>query len=157
MRAPALLAVLLLAAAPVQVAAADAPQRLPGLWEVNVNAAGEPERSFHLCVGAGGDDVFVHMDAQPAECEPARWQRDGAWLRAESNCRSAAGAVLRSARFAGDFQYNFQGEVSLRPAAGQGANRLLHVDGRRLAPCKALKPGEWELKGSNGRNLNLGQ
>lgn len=151
MRLPVSLALILVTATAAAAQPAGGPQRMHGLWQINVLEAGG-ERSFHLCAGAG-DDVLAHLDAAATQCEPAQWRRDGAYVHMADRCSGAQGGYERSGRFSGDFQYNFQGELQV---AGT-APRTLVVDGRRLAPCKALKAGEMRPQGSPGGNLNLGQ
>jgi hypothetical protein len=136
-------------------ATADAPQRMHGLWEISVAEAGAPTRSFHICVGAG-DEMFAQVDPQAGDCSPASWGRDAHYRYVAQNCSGPGGEIVRSGRFAGDFQYNYQGELRQR-VVGADTDRTLEIEGRRLAPCKRLKPGEFVVKGHNGVNLNLGQ
>jgi hypothetical protein len=161
MRALPISALLALACATPLQAADPLPQRLSGLWEVNVTPAGQPGavRSFHVCVGSTDPDVLAHVDDFGGQCEPLQAQRAAGQVQLHGICRNGTASATRSALFSGDFSYNYQGDLSIRydPPREGVAERRFSVDGRRLAPCKALKPGEVVLKGANGRNLNLGQ
>ena len=154
MRPVSALALLTLLQLPLP-ALADAPQRMHGLWEVSVAEAGVPARSFHICVGAD-DQVFAQVDPAAGDCGPATWRREGHYRHVAQSCKGAGGETMRSGRFGGDFQYNYQGELHVRAVGAQG-DRVLQVEARRLAPCKNLEPGEFVAKGQNGVNLNLGQ
>lgn len=136
------------------VVAGDAPERMPGLWEIVVTTPGaaHPERNFHICVAQGADDVLAQVEAEPGvACGTQAWRRDNDRWKVEDACHGERGEWRRHGVFGGDFHYNFQGDLTIEDPAGR---RVLQVDGRRLAPCRTLKPGEFVIKGENGVNLN---
>ncbi len=165
----ALLPLLLLSvfASPIAHAAptpADAPARMQGLWLMNTAPAGDAGKvaSFHICIGkATQDDVLAHPGSPLANCRDQRWSKDAHYTYYQAVCDVKGSTARVEGKFAGDFQYNFQGEFTATyspPIDGLSASKT-EIDGRRLSPCRAgLPEGKFLIKGQDGTgNLNLGE
>ena len=143
---------------------AQPPARLPGLWLMNTGPAGEAAKvsSFHLCVGKqGGDDVLAYPGSPLANCREQQWSKDAHYTYYRAVCDARGSSAQVEARFAGDFQYNFHGEITTTysPALEGQTVAKREIDGRRLSPCRADTPeGKFLIKGQEGvGNLNLGE
>lgn len=162
---------LLLAAASFQTAHADptsapsaieAPRRMPGLWLINHGPAGEAAktRSFHICITKEGlDDVLATPANTAANCREQAWSKDRLYTYYRAQCDTEGGSARIEGRFFGDFQYNFQGELSATPPSGGTAVARTEIDGRRLGPCRNDQAaGKFLIKGQDGvGNLNLAE
>lgn len=143
-------------------AAIDPPQRMPGLWLINTTPAESPASvpHFHLCIGAGEDDVLRHPGRAFDGCSEQSWSRDAHYTYYRAVCTVNGGSARVEGRFSGDFMYNFQGELDTRHGeAGDGATNTLAIEGRRLGPCKpGQAPGKFLIRGRDGvGNLNVGE
>lgn len=137
----------------------DAPQRMHGLWLINHGPAGEAAKtgSFHICIAKEGrDDVLATPANTGADCREQTWSKEGPYFRYRAQCDTQDGTATIEGKFSGDFQYNFQGELSTTRAGGTAAARS-EIDGRRLGPCRSDQAvGKFLIKGQNGvGNLNL--
>jgi len=160
---------LLIVAATLQTAHAtptptEAPQRLPGLWLVNHGPAGDAGKvaSFHICVGKQGPDSVLATPAGTlSNCRDQAWSKEGAYTYYRAVCDAKGSTATVEGKFAGDFQYNFQGELSTSyaPALNGITAERTEIEGRRLAPCRSDQPvGTFLIKGQNGvGNLNLAE
>lgn len=164
----ALLPLLIIATLPQAALASptptEAPQRMPGLWLVNHGPTGERAKasSFHICVGKqDGDDVLATPGNALGNCRDQAWSKEGAYMYYRAVCDAKGSTATVEGRFAGDFQYNFQGELSTSyaPALNGVSTERTEIDGRRLAPCRSDQPvGTFLIKGQNGvGNLNLAE
>ena len=76
-------------------------------------------------------------------------------------CDAKGSTATVEGKFGGDFQYNFQGELSTSytPALNGVTTEHTEIEGRRLAPCRGDQPvGTFLIKGQNGvGNLNLAE
>jgi len=141
----------------------QAPQRMPGLWMMNTTVTGIPDvvRNYHICVAQDADDSLAHPNIPVTSCGEQTWQRDRHFTYLDATCVLESGAVTLTGKFGGDFQYNFQGELTLTydpPVDGVDVVTVSY-EGRRLAPCKDhLERGVFLIQGENGiGNLNLSQ
>ena len=160
---------LLIVAATLQTAHAnptpiEAPQRMPGLWLVNHGPAGETAKvaSFHLCVGKQGSDAVLATPGNIlGNCRDQAWSKEGAYTYYRAVCDAKGSTATVEGKFGGDFQYNFQGELSTSytPALNGVTTERTEIEGRRLAPCRGDQPvGTFLIKGQNGvGNLNLAE
>jgi len=142
----------------------EAPIRMAGLWLMNASPAGAAAQtsSFHICIGAPArDDVLAHPGSALKNCRDERWSKDEHYTYYQASCEAKGGSAAVEARFAGDFKYNFQGEVTTTVASQAGAAEVtrMEIDGRRLAPCRGgLPEGRFLIQGQDGvGNLNLGE
>ncbi len=139
------------------------PLRMPGLWLLNTQIVSTPERApdYHFCVVPDADAPLLNPVVDLSACEQVVWRGD--WLRrtVEANCSDADGALRLVGRFEGDFQYSYQGVVTLHyePARHGIESLRLNYEGRRVAPCKAHVPsGVFLFDGVDGVDkLNLTQ
>ena len=162
-----LLPLLLIAAstaAHATTAPAEAPVRMPGLWLMNTAPAGDAAKtaSFHVCIGKiASDDVIAHPDSALRNCREQRWSKDAYYTYYQATCDAKGSTATVEGRFAGDFKYNFQGELSttFSPPLDGVAIAKAEIDGRRLAPCRGdLPEGKFLIKGQDGvGNLNIGE
>ena len=143
---------------------AEAPIRMAGLWLMNTTPVGAAAQtsSFHICIGAPArDDVLAHPGSAVQNCREERWSKDEHYTYYQASCEAKGGNAAVEARFAGDFKYNFQGEVTMTIASQAGAAEVtrMEIDGRRLAPCRGgLPESRFLIKGQDGvGNLNLGE
>ncbi|NMG04833.1 DUF3617 domain-containing protein [Azoarcus taiwanensis] len=142
---------------------APAPLRMPGLWLLSTQITGASERApdYHYCVVADEDAPLLNPVVDLGSCEQVQWRGD--WLRrtVEASCTDTEGSLRLEGRFEGDFQYSYQGVVTLHyEPARQGVETLrLNYEGRRVAPCKEHIPrGVFLIEGVDGvGNLNLSQ
>ncbi|MHB1375359.1 MAG: DUF3617 domain-containing protein [Thauera sp.] len=144
-------------------APADAPVRMPGLWLMNTMPASEAGKvsSFHICVGkVAQDDVLGHPGSTLSNCRDQRWSKDAFYTYYQAVCDGSGSTATVEGKFAGDFKYNFQGEITttFSPPVGGVAMARSEIDGRRLAPCPGgLPENKFLIQGQDGiGNLNLG-
>lgn len=138
------------------------PLRMPGLWLLNTQIVGTPERArdYHYCVVPDTDAPLLNPVVDLSSCEQVQWRGD--WVRrtVEASCSDADGSLRLEGRFEGDFQYSYQGVVTLRfEPARYGVDTLrLNYEGRRIAPCKDHVPrGVFLMDGYEGANRSVSQ
>lgn len=141
---------------------AEAPQRMPGLWLMNAAPAGQNANavSFHVCVGKTDGDALQHPGSPLANCREQAWSKDDFYRYYRATCDAKGGTATVEGKFAGDFAYNFQGQLITRfsPPLDGVATARTDLDGRRLGPCRGgLPEGKFLIKGQDGvGNLNVG-
>lgn len=140
----------------------EAPQRMPGLWLMQATAATPAgSTSYHVCVGAGADDVLRRPGSELANCREQAWTKDAHYTYFSAVCEAGSSTASVKGRFGGDFKYNFQGELTTTyaPARDGVSAATIELEGRRLGPCRADQPvGKLLLQGQEGvGNLNLGE
>lgn len=147
-----------LAATPI-----DAPARLPGLWLINTAPATEAAgvASFHVCLGSTPAPILRRPGHEEPACSGESWSKDAHYRYYRAECTVRGSQARIEARFTGDFEYNYHGELTATyspPLDGVELARF-EMDGRRLAPCKAEHPvGKMLIQGKDGvGNLNLGE
>lgn len=159
-----LVAGLLAGLTPMAVSAASdgAPERMPGLWLMNTGQVGTGKASsFHVCVNRSHDDLMAQPEGAVRICPQGTWLREGSQrVRYQARCRIGEVAVEVIGTYTGDFQYNYQGDLTVRyePPLEGVSTLALKMDGRRLAPCKAKHtPGMLLVPGApDVGNPNLG-
>lgn len=160
---PFIAAALVVLAVPAAAESIPAPLRMPGLWLMSTQMSDTEQRApdYHFCVEPDTDAPLLNPEVDLTSCQDVRWQ--GSWLlrTVEANCPDEEGMVRLEGRFEGDFQYSYQGMVTLHyEPARHGVDALrLSYEGRRVAPCKDHIPrGRFLVQGAEGvGNLNLSQ
>lgn len=139
------------------------PQRLAGLWMMNTTVTGltNTVNTYHMCVAPEADDALAHPNIPVTQCNDQTWLRDRHYAYYDATCPLENGTVTLKGQFGGDFEYNFQGELTITydpPVEGVEVVTVSY-EGRRLAPCKDhLERGVFLIRGENGLgNLNLSQ
>lgn len=144
---------------PADARSIEAPKRLQGLWAMETapteRAGGAPE--FHQCIATGSDDVLAFPGNELSNCREAQWLKDRHYSYYRASCERAGARTTVLGRFAGDFEYNYQGELVVD--ADSAAPQRIELAGRRLAPCRGNIPvGKFLIEGRDGvRNLNTGE
>lgn len=144
---------------PAEASAAAAPQRLSGLWLMDIAPAERADgvSAYHMCIGGNGDEVLAFPGSALSNCSDAHWLKTRHYLYYRASCDAPGGRTAVSARFSGDFQYNYQGELYLNQ--GSAAPVRIELDGRRLGPCKGgLPTGKFLIEGRDGvGRINVGE
>jgi hypothetical protein len=141
----------------------DKPLRMPGLWQMTAVVSGIPDtvRNFHFCVVPDADQPLAHPSVSVPDCPEQSWRQDRLTKNLTASCADDSGTVAMRGVFGGDFQYNFQGDLTLQydPPRDGLSEVTISYEGRRLAPCKdTLKRGVFLIQGQDGiGNLNLSQ
>lgn len=141
----------------------DKPLRMPGLWQMTAVVSGVPDtvRNFHFCVEPDADQPLAHPSVSVPDCPEQNWRQDRLTKHLSASCADDSGMVTMRGVFGGDFQYNFQGDLTLQydPPRDGVSEVAISYEGRRLAPCKdTLKRGVFLIQGQDGvGNLNLSQ
>ncbi|MFC5300836.1 DUF3617 domain-containing protein [Azospira restricta] len=153
MRRPALALCSLLLAAGV-AAAAEAPARKSGLWEIT-NAMGEPmpmTQTMQQCIDEKTDKLTEQTGMREAQqrCSKNEIKREGNKVVSESVCNIEGTTATTRAEFTGDFSSNYKGTVKTTyspPMQGMKGMQM-NISARWLGPCQAgQKPGDVMMPG----------
>ncbi|ENO89940.1 hypothetical protein C666_03605 [Thauera linaloolentis 47Lol = DSM 12138] len=133
-----------------------------GLWLVNHGPAGEAAKTegFHICItGKVRDDALATPANAGTNCRDQAWSKDDLYIYYRAQCDTQDGIATIEGKFSGDFQYNFQGELSTSAAGGRATAARTEINGRRLGPCRSDQTtGKFLIKGQDGvGNLNLAE
>ena len=143
---------LLLAAA--TTAAAEAPARKSGLWEIT-NKMGEPmpmTQTMQQCIDEKTDKLTEQSGMREAQqrCSKNEVKREGNKVVSESVCTVEGTTATTRAEFTGDFSSNYKGSVTTTynpPMHGMKAMQST-ISARWLGPCQAgQKPGDVMMPG----------
>ncbi len=131
----------------------EQPQRMTGLWLLNTSAETQREPDYQLCVERGDENPLLNPLVNFESCDPSDWTGDWMFRSILMQCRDGAGTFSVTGRFEGDFQYSYQGRLTITydsPRDGDAGRTLLY-EGRRMAPCKEHTPrATFFREGENG-------
>lgn len=158
----AALAVLICAA---PVAAAELPERKPGLWELKMTMegiAGVPMPSLQHCVDAATDKLMNTMGTNMAneQCSKKDVQTSGGTITIDSVCQFGSGMTATShAVVTGDFNSGYVVKVNSKRSGGPAtppmpAETNMVIEAKWLGACKAdQRPGDIIM--GNGMKMNI--
>ena len=87
--------------------------------------------SFHICIGKlARDDVIAHPESTLSNCREQRWTKDAYYTYYQATCDAKGSTATVEGRFAGDFKYNFQGELSTTFSPPLDGVTVIHRHGR---------------------------
>lgn len=148
------LSILLVAAG---AAAADAPARKSGLWEIT-NRMGGPHpmtQTMQQCVDEKTDKLTEQAGAQEARknCSKNEVRREGGKVIADSVCKFDGTTATTRAEFSGDFSSSYRGDIrtTYSPPMEGMKEMQMNLAAKWLGPCKAgMKPGDVVMPGMPG-------
>ena len=159
MRFPTLLVVLgLLPASPAM--ALDLPARRAGLWEIQMQAAGNlPAMTSQHCIDAKTDQAMNSLGGGMAQqqCSKQDVRQSGGTITIDSVCKIGAGTVTSHAVITGDFNKAYTVRVTSKRDGGDknksAANSTMAIEAKWLGACRPdQRPGDIVM---NGRTMNI--
>ena len=138
-------------------AAADAPKRKSGLWEVRTQMAGMPSQGpMQMCVDQASDNVMQERAREQADCPVMDIKRGGGKITVHAECRHPGFKTTSDAVITGDFDSAYRNDMVIRydpPQQGMKEMKMVQ-DARWLGPCKpGQKPGAVTMQGMPQFNM----
>jgi len=152
-----LLAAVGLAATSGLAAAADAPARKSGLWEITNNMSGAyaMTQTMQQCVDASTDKLTEQGGMREAQkhCSKNEVRRQGGKVVTDSVCKFEGTTATSHGEFSGDFSSSYRGDINTTynpPMQGMQGMKM-SISAKWLGPCKAgMKPGDVVMQGMPG-------
>lgn len=148
------LGLLSLLAIPLSAAAADAPARKSGLWEITTSMAGPHgmAQTMQQCIDEKTDKLTENAGMQEARqnCSKNDIRREGNKVITESVCKMEGTTATTRGEFSGDFSSNYRGDIrsSYNPPMQGMKDMQMTIAAKWLGPCKAgMKPGDVMMPG----------
>jgi hypothetical protein len=138
-------------------AAADAPARKSGLWEITNNMSGPQPMTTTMqqCVDEKTDKLTEQTGQREAQqnCSKNEISRSGGKVISDSVCKFDGTTATTHAEFSGDFGSNYRGDIKTTynpPMHGMKESQMV-ITAKWLGPCKAgMKPGDVVMQGIPG-------
>lgn len=139
-------------------AAADAPQRKSGLWEMKMSGANMPGgMTMQQCVDQKSDDISKMQEAK-SNCTKNAVRREGEKVIAESVCKMQGTTATTRSVFTGKFDSAYKGEIKTTydpPMQGMRESSSM-IEAKWVGPCPAgQKPGDVVMPGMPGGMPNM--
>ncbi|WP_266168488.1 DUF3617 domain-containing protein [Dyella subtropica] len=138
------------------------PKRKPGLWEMQMGAAGGQPQMMKLCIDEATDQAMYQMGAQMSGsmCSKFELSVKGNTVIADGVCSvpGPQGNITMTShsetRFDGDTSYHTDGHIQYSPALMGRSEATVSSGGRWVGSCTAgQKPGDMTLP--NGQVMNI--
>ena len=141
-------------------AAADAPQRKSGLWEMKMSGAQMPGgMTMQQCVDQKSDDISK-MQEPKSNCTKNVVRREGDKIVSESVCKMQGTTATTRAVFTGKFDSAYKGEIrsTYDPPLHGMRESSSSIEAKWLGPCRAgQKAGDVVMPGMPGGMPNMGE
>lgn len=143
-----------------QSAAADAPKRKSGLWEVTTQMsgmpAGMPSRGpIQMCVDQASDNLMQERAKEKSNCSVMDVNRGAGKITIHSVCKFEDTTATTDAVITGDMDSNYKNDMTIKYSPPQHGMATMKIaqEARWLGPCKAgQKPGDVMMPGMPAMN-----
>lgn len=143
--------------APGIAAAAEAPARKSGLWEMTnvMSGAHSMTQTMQQCVDEKTDKLTEQSGMKEAQqhCSKNEITRSGNKVISDSVCKFEGTTATTHAEFTGDFGSNYRGDIktTYSPPMQGMAGMQMAITAKWLGPCKpGMKPGDVIMQGMPG-------
>ena len=158
MRAVIVLLVLSIGYGVAGAAAADAPQRKSGLWEMKMTGGHMPgAMAMQQCVDQKSDDISK-MQEPKSNCTKNVVRREGDKIVGESVCKMEGTTVTTRTVFSGNFESAYKADIksTYDPPMHGMRESASTIEAKWLGPCRAgQKAGDIVMPGMPGGMPNL--
>lgn len=137
------------------------PPRKPGLWELSMAQADDPQAKPHVmqqCIDAKTDAAMreAGQGVSGEACSKRDTRKEGAKIVVDSVCKMGATTMTSHSEISGDFgsSYRMESHTTYEPPMAGRAKGSAVMQAKWLGPCKAgQKPGDMVMP--NGKTMNF--